>query len=138
MTENDQEQVDDPMETFGTRLRAMRLAAGLSLPKFCRQTGLDSGNYSRIERGLIRPPQDHGKMEPIRAALGLGPEDDDWAYLLLLADMEWDALPRRLLKDERIRPLLPALLQELAGGRLTERRVEALTALIRAEPRTED
>ena len=62
------------METFGTHLHAMRLAAGLSLPKFCRQTGPDSGNHSRIARGLIRPPQDHEKMEPIWAVLGLGPE----------------------------------------------------------------
>ncbi len=104
------------METFGTRLRAMRLTAGLSLHKFCRRAGLDAGNYSRIERGLIRPPQDHGKMEPIRAVLGLAPEDDNWAYLLLLADLEWDALPRRLLTDARVRPLLPALLQGIAGG----------------------
>ena len=38
-------------------------------------------------------------MEPIRAVPGLGPEDNEWAYLLL-ADSEWDALPRRPLIDE--------------------------------------
>ena len=133
MTNNDQEQVDHPIDTFGTCLRAMRLAARLSLRKLCQRAGLDTGNYSRIERGLIRPPQDHAKMEPIRAVLGLAPEDDDWAYLLLLADLEWDTLPRRLLTDARVRPLLPALLQETAGGRLTEPQVESLVALILSE-----
>ena len=118
-------------ETFGTRLRAMRLAAGLSLQKFCRRAGLDSGNYSRIERGLTRPPRDHAKMEPIRPVLGLAPDDDDWAYLLMLADAEWDTLPRRLLTGDRVRPLLPALLQGVAGGRLTGPQVEALVALVR-------
>ncbi len=117
------------METFGTRLRALRLAAGLSLHKFCRRAGLDAGNYSRIERGLVRPPQDHAKLEPVRGVLGLAPEGDDWKYLLLLADLEWDALPRRLLADARVRPLLPALLQDTAGGRLTEPQLESLVAL---------
>lgn len=77
-------------------------------------------NYSRMERGLTRPPRDHRKLEPVRAALGLEPESDDWTYLLMLADLEWGALPRRLLTDEAMRPLLPALLQELAGRRMAE------------------
>ena len=121
------------METFGTRLREMRLAAGLGLQAFCRRTGLDAGNYSRIERGLTRPPRDHRKMEPIRAAFGLAPESDDWMYLLMLADLEWGALPHRLLTDEAVRPLLPALLQRLGGGRVPEPQVEALVALIRGK-----
>ncbi len=121
------------METFGERLRAMRLAAGLGFQEFCRRAGQDAGNYSRIERGLTRPPRDHRKLEPVRAALGLEPESDDWAYLLMLADLEWGALPHRLLTDEAVRPLLPALLQRLGGGRVTETQVEALVALIRGK-----
>lgn len=131
MSENDQEQGESRVETFGTRLRAMRLAAGLGLQELCRRTGLDAGNYCRIERGLTRPPRDHRKLEPIRAALGLETESDDWTYLLTLADLEWGALPRRLLTNEAVRPLLPALLQGLAGQSLTEPQVEALVALIR-------
>lgn len=130
MPEDDQKQGERRVSAFGTRLREMRLAAGLSLQKFCRQANLDAGNYSRIERGLTRPPRDHRKLEPVRAALGLEPDGDDWTYLLTLADLEWGALPRRLLTDEQVRPLLPALLQRLAGRRMTEAQVEALVTLI--------
>lgn len=133
MAEDDQPQGEGPAAAFGTRLRAMRLAAGLGLQAFCRRTGMDAGNYSRLERGLTRPPRDHRKMEPIRAALELEPESDDWLYLLLLADLEWGALPRRLLTDEAVRPLLPALLQGLAGRRMTEPQIETLMRLVRSE-----
>jgi len=131
MSESDPTQEESRMETFGNRLRAMRLAAGLGLQAFCRLAGQDAGNYSRIERGLTRPPRDHRKLEPVRAALRLDTESDDWTYLLMLADLEWGALPRRLLTDEQVRPLLPVLMQRLGGGRVTEAQVEALIALIR-------
>lgn len=120
------------MEIFGTRLRAMRLAAGIGLQELYRRTGQDAGNYSRIERGLTRPPRDYRKLEPVRAVLGLELESDDWTYLLTLADLERGALPRRLLTDGQVRPLLPVLLQRLGGGRVTEAQIEALIALIRA------
>jgi transcriptional regulator with XRE-family HTH domain len=121
------------METFGGRLRAMRLAAGLGLQELCRQTGLDAGNYSRIERGLTLPPRDHRKLEPLRLAFGLEAESEEWTDLLTLADLAWGVLPRRILTNERVRPLLPALLQRLGGRRLTEQQIEALVRLIRSE-----
>jgi transcriptional regulator with XRE-family HTH domain len=110
----------------------MRLAAGLGLQEFCRRAGQDAGNYSRIERGLTHPPRDHRKLEPVRAALGLDAESDDWTYLLTLADLEWGALPRRLLTDEAVRPLLPALLHGLANHPMTEQQVKALLSVIRS------
>jgi transcriptional regulator with XRE-family HTH domain len=39
------------METFGERLRRLRLASGLSLNGFAREVGRDPGSISRIENG---------------------------------------------------------------------------------------
>lgn len=39
------------METFGERLKRLRLARGLSVNKFAREVGRDPGSISRIENG---------------------------------------------------------------------------------------
>ncbi|GLZ43597.1 helix-turn-helix transcriptional regulator [Actinokineospora sp. NBRC 105648] len=42
-------------EPFGPRLRAMRVARGLSLSEFARRTFYSKGHVSRIETGVARP-----------------------------------------------------------------------------------
>ena len=39
--------------TFGSFFRARRMALGKSLRGFCIEKGLDPGNISRLERGLL-------------------------------------------------------------------------------------
>ena len=36
----------------------MRVDAGFTLRGFCREMGLDGGNWSRIEREVSKPPTD--------------------------------------------------------------------------------
>ena len=44
-------------KTFGAFFRAKRKALGITLREFCRRNGFDPGNVSRLERGLVPPPQ---------------------------------------------------------------------------------
>jgi transcriptional regulator with XRE-family HTH domain len=46
---------DNPLTHFGKQVKKERLARGWSLPELARQTGIDAGHWSRIERG-VRPP----------------------------------------------------------------------------------
>ena len=39
------------------RFSGHRKALGLTLREFCRRNGFDPGNVSRLERGLVPPPQ---------------------------------------------------------------------------------
>ena len=133
MSESDPTQEEVHRETFGNRLREMRLAAGLGLQELCRRTGMDAGNYSRIECGITQPPKDHRKLEPLRRAFGLEPGSDEWAYLLTLADLSWGMLPRRVLDDAEVLGKLTALLHRLGGRRVTEQQVEDLLRLSRRE-----
>ncbi len=43
---------------FGEAFRARREALGLTLTEFARINGIDKGNLSKVERGLLPPPQD--------------------------------------------------------------------------------
>ena len=45
----------NPLTHFGKQVKKERLARGWSLPELARQTGIDAGHWSRIERG-VRPP----------------------------------------------------------------------------------
>lgn len=46
----------DPAEQFGANLRRLRDAAGLTQEALSRRTMLDTGEISRLERG-VRDPQ---------------------------------------------------------------------------------
>jgi transcriptional regulator with XRE-family HTH domain len=48
--------VADPAEQFGANLRRLRAAAGLTQEALSRRTMLDTGEISRLERG-VRDPQ---------------------------------------------------------------------------------
>jgi transcriptional regulator with XRE-family HTH domain len=70
---------------FGARVRALRLAAGLSLNELARRAGVDPAYIHRIEaRGAQRPPQPRrGVVHAIASALGSSPHQTD--QLLALA-----------------------------------------------------
>ena len=44
------------MNNFGEFLREKRLSLGKGLRAFCLENNLDSLNYSKIERGRLKPP----------------------------------------------------------------------------------
>jgi transcriptional regulator with XRE-family HTH domain len=47
-----------PLTHFGKQVKKERVARGWSLPELARQTGIDAGHWSRIERG-VRPPTEY-------------------------------------------------------------------------------
>jgi transcriptional regulator with XRE-family HTH domain len=58
------------METSNaSRLRAVRVAQGKSLRTLSRETGIDKGTISRIERGDLRPNVPH--LIALGRALGI-------------------------------------------------------------------
>ena len=63
-------------KSFGAFFRAKRKALGLTLREFCRRNGFDPGNVSRLERGLVPPPQARQLLESYAKALKL--ESGTW------------------------------------------------------------
>lgn len=95
---------------FGAFFRARRNALGLSLREFCRQSGLDPGNISRLERGLLPPPRSPDILLAYATALKLAPKSHDWETLQALAIQE--NLPKGILavrkKPRHIEPWVNA------------------------------
>ena len=48
---------------FGEFIKQKRLEKDLGLREFCRQLDEDASNWSKIERGIMGPPQDEGKLK---------------------------------------------------------------------------
>jgi len=78
---------------FGAFFREVREGLGLSLREFCRRTGFDQGNVSRLERGLLPPPRSEKVLTEYAKGLKLKPQSAEWERFMTLAKPP--AKPRR-------------------------------------------
>src|SRR5260370_33475032 len=78
---------------FGAFFRATREGLGLSLREFCRRTGFDQANVSRLERGLLPPPNSEKDLTAYAKALKLKPQSSESERFVTLARPP--ARPRR-------------------------------------------
>lgn len=117
---------------FGEFFKAKRQALGLTLREFCLKHRLDPGNMSRLERGLLAPPQGRDRLEEYAKCLGLKKENDDWYAFLDLAAAAKGRIPHELLEDKDLVAKLPLLFRALRGKRLTSKRLDDLVREVRA------
>ena len=75
------------MTRFGDNLKGARIATRITLREFCHQNGLDCGNMSKYERGLLMPPSDPEKIIGWYWDLGY-PKNDEFVARALLAAMD--------------------------------------------------
>jgi transcriptional regulator with XRE-family HTH domain len=108
------------MARFGEYFKAQRLKLGLTLRAFCEKHGLDPSNTSKIERGLLPPPQGE-KLREYARHLGLKSGTNEWYEFCDLAAAEAGRLPADL-HDEELAGKLPIFFRTLResakdGGR---------------------
>ena len=96
------------MSKFGTFFRGMRAKAGLSLREFCIENGFDPGNISRLERGLVPPPESREKLDQYSRALRLKKGSDDCYLFYDLAAAERGRIPDDVMKDESLSTVCPS------------------------------
>ncbi len=73
------------LPAFGALFKANRQALSRTLREFCLKHKLDPGNLSRMERGLLAPPQDREVLERYAKALEFKSGSDDWYTFFDLA-----------------------------------------------------
>src|SRR5262249_41836325 len=78
---------------FGAFFREIREGLGLSLREFCRRSGFDQANVSRLERGLLPPPKTQKVLTAYANGLRLKPKSPEWDRFMPLAKPP--AEPRR-------------------------------------------
>jgi len=71
--------------TFGEFIRRKRLEKGYNFREFCKQLGIDSGNWSKVERGKLPAPEDKEYLESIAKFLSIKEDSSDWNTLFYLA-----------------------------------------------------
>lgn len=119
---------------FGSTIKRLRLAQGRTLRAFCLEVGVEPGNYSKMERGLMSAPKDDAKLEPYRKALCLDSESSEWRELLRLAALSRGEIPHRVLSDKELVAKLPALFRTLEeDGVRDEAALDELVAATRRE-----
>ena len=118
---------------FGEFFKAKRQALGLTLREFCLKHQLDPGNLSRLERGLLPPPQDRKRLEEYAKCLELRQGSDDWYTFFDLAAAAKGRLPAELLEDEQLVAKLPLVFRTLRGKRLTSKQLDELLKKVKGD-----
>jgi len=103
-------------KNFGSLFRSSRKALGLTLREFCRRNGFDPGNVSRLERGLVPPPQTRQILESYAKALKLVRDSSAWETFFELAATGSGRIPDEFLENQRAAQKLPAIFRQLRPG----------------------
>jgi transcriptional regulator with XRE-family HTH domain len=109
---------------FGDYFRKKRLIAGKTLRQFCLNNGLDPGNISKIERGILPPPQSREKLSHYAKCLGIVEGSDEWLEFFDIARIDAGRIPEDLLSDKNIVAKLPLVFRTIKGQKLTGEQLE--------------
>ena len=116
---------------FGDLFRKKRMATGLTLRTFCKEHGLDWGNTSKIERGVLPPPKTAAALEKYARALGLEPDTEAWEELVDLAAACAGVVPERIMGDEDLVAKLPVLFRMMHGKPISREEIEQVIDSVR-------
>ena len=111
---------------FGELFKALRKEKRITLRKFCKRGAADPGNISRMERGVIPPPQSEEILKRYARALELEPGSDEWYFFFDLAAADSGIIPKDLLSDEEVVKILPLFFRTLRGQKPTEEEMRSL------------
>lgn len=119
-----------PSSMFGDWLKKRRKELGMTLRAFAERSGLDPGNLSRYERGVLAPPQGE-TLGRIAKAFGLKPGSAEWAALQDLAAIGAGKIPQDLAEDPKVASQLPVLFRVARGKKLSREELLRLAERIR-------
>lgn len=119
------------MGAFGQFFKDRRIAAGMTLRRFCLENSLDPGNLSKLERGRLAPPKSATTLDKYAAALGLKKGTSEYQEFLDLAALEAGMIPPDVKDDAELLESLPVFFRTARGRRPSEEEVERLIEIIR-------
>lgn len=114
-----------PAAGFGPWVRHRREHLRLPLRKLAEVTGLDPGNLSKYERGLLAPPKDEATLKRIAKGLELKEGTDECREFLDIAAASAGRLPADL-RDSTMVARMPFLFRAARGRKLTRQELEKL------------
>jgi len=116
---------------FGEYVKKKRLEKDLTLREFCRRLEEDASNWSKIERGVMGPPQDKEKLQKIAAILNISENSNEWKELADLASIGAGAIPEYIMSDKNIVEALPVFFRTIGSVKPTKEEIEELIKTIK-------
>lgn len=116
---------------FGNFFKERRIALKKTLRQFCFESKLDPGNISKLERGILPPPQSREKLEKYAKLLRIKKGSDEWYTFFDLAAAETGRIPDDLMSGKKIEDKLPILFRTLRGQKVPNDKLEELIKTLR-------
>ncbi len=110
---------------FGPWVRERREKLRLPLRRFAEATGLDPGNLSKYERGLLAPPKDEATLKRMAKGLELKEGSNDYRDFLDIAAASSGRLPEDLQGPEMV-ARMPLLFRAARGRKFKRQDLEKL------------
>jgi transcriptional regulator with XRE-family HTH domain len=116
---------------FGEFVKKERLKRDLGLREFCRALTFDASNWSKIERGILPPPQDEGRLKEIANLLGIDEKSEKWQELKDTANIDAGIIPKDFLSDGEVLKSLPLFFRTIRSEKPTAEELDRLIRKIR-------
>ena len=118
---------------FGEFLKVRRVAKGISLREFCKRMEMDASNWSKVERGLLAPPQDEEKLRKMARVLEIKIGSPLWKEIKDKANIDAGIIPEDILSDEKVLNSLPIFFRTIRSEKPTPEDLDKLINIIRKE-----
>ena len=118
-------------KSFGDFFKDSRLRKGEGLREFCLAHGHDPGNISKLERGLLPPPESREKLEQFASDLGLKEGSAQWYEFFDLASAESGTIPAYMTSDAAVMAKMPLLFRTIRDKGFDAAHIEKLIEKIR-------
>jgi transcriptional regulator with XRE-family HTH domain len=119
-------------QMFGEFTKKRRIDKGLGLREFCKQIEMDASNWSKIERGVLSPPQDEEKLRNIAHALGIKFGSKKWKDMKDMANIDAGIIPADFLSDKKVLNSLPMFFRTIRSEKPTPEELDKLINIIRS------
>jgi len=116
---------------FGEMFKELRIRNNYTLRGFCQALGKDPGNISKLERGLLPPPQDQQQLESYAAMFKLKPGTEEYERFFILAAIQAGRIPSKLLSDKQLLSKLPILFRTITGQRIDPEKLDIFIEQLR-------
>jgi transcriptional regulator with XRE-family HTH domain len=116
---------------FGEFIKNNRLNKGLTLREFCKLIEVDASNWSKVERGLLAPPQEDKKLKRIAEVLGIKPKSTLWQEMKDKANIQMGSIPKDILSNSKVLNALPMFFRTLRNEKPTAEDLDKLNDIIR-------
>lgn len=116
---------------FGEFKKNLRTKRSMGLREFCHRLSIDASNWSKVERGVLAPPQDKDKLQQIAEVLNIKKGSDIYNELMDKAAIDAGIIPKDILTDKETLDALPMFCRTVRSEKPTPEELEKLIKKMR-------